>query len=55
MSSIDKLKAKLEAIKAAQTNQSSSGESRDGLIWKPQPGKQIIRILPNKFTEPGYP
>lgn len=54
--SLEKLKAKLEAIKAAQTNQSSSGtSSTDGLIWKPQPGKQIIRILPNKFTEPGYP
>jgi len=44
--SLDKIKAKLEALK--QQSQ-GSGEKKEfsNLLWKPSPGKQVIRILPN--------
>lgn len=41
------MKAKLEALKAAQSNQRSEPSELDSYRWKPEPGKQIIRILPN--------
>lgn len=44
--SIDKIKAKLAALKQQQ-NQSTGTREFTNLIWKPSPGKQVIRILPN--------
>lgn len=42
---LDKIKAKLEALKNQQANQ-GSGKTKTGAIWKPSAGKQVIRILP---------
>lgn len=54
--SFDKIKEKLEALKAAQERQASGGGGRSNdLVWKPSPGKQVIRLIPNKHTEQGYP
>lgn len=50
---LEKIQAKLDALKAQQTKQASGGTGSD-LIWKPSPGKQVIRILPNAF-DPDYP
>ncbi len=44
---LSKLKAKLADLDASQNN---SGK----LIWKPKVGKQVIRILPNKYS-PDFP
>lgn len=52
--SLDKIKAKLAELNADKGNQ-SSGANRSDLLWKPSEGKNLIRLLPNKFTEPGYP
>ena len=38
---ISKLKSRLNSL--SNTNQKSN------LIWKPKPGKQIVRIVPYKF------
>lgn len=53
--SFDKIKEKLEALKAAQERQASGGGRSNDLVWKPSPGKQVIRLIPNKHTEQGYP
>ncbi len=48
MSLLDNIKAKLEALNQ-QANRQPSGESKEfkSITWKPNPGKQIIRVLPN--------
>ena len=42
---LDKIKQKLEALQNAQTNNNSTNNT-SGLIWKPSPGKQVVRIVP---------
>jgi len=46
--SLDKIKAKLEALKQQSTQSSGEGNKEfKKITWKPSPGKQVIRILPN--------
>lgn len=46
----DRIKKELERV-----NNSGNFEGGDDLFWKPIPGKQIIRLLPNPFEEDGFP
>lgn len=50
---LDKIKQKLEALKQQQAQQTGGTKNSD-LIWKPQAGKQVIRILPY-VHQPDYP
>lgn len=45
--SLDKIKAKLEALKQQQNQSTGGNREFTNLLWKPSAGKQIIRILPN--------
>lgn len=47
MSALDKIKAKLEALKQQQNQSTGGNREFTNLLWKPSPGKQVIRILPN--------
>lgn len=38
-------------LKKLQTQNSSSGDSKNDLLWKPEPGTQVIRIVPYKFNK----
>lgn len=51
---LEQIQAKLAALKDQQTNQKSTTTDNTNLIWKPEPGKQTIRLLPNAFN-PDYP
>jgi len=51
--SLDKIKQKLAELNAQNTKQST--QKQEGLIWKPEAGKNLIRILPNKHGEDGFP
>lgn len=53
--SLDKIKAKLEALKQQQAQSTGGGGKSNDLIWKPSPGKQVVRLLPNPHTDAGYP
>lgn len=50
---LEALKAKLAALNP-QDNR-GDGQTRSTYKWKPSEGKNQIRILPNKFSEPGNP
>lgn len=60
--SLDKIKAKLAELNK-QSQKTSNTNSNNNLFWKPGQLKNdqgeiqpdLIRILPNKHTEPGYP
>ncbi len=39
----DKIKARLESLKTTAT---TSGNKNQDIFWKPQPGKQTVRLLP---------
>lgn len=49
---LNKIKEKLEKLNQQQAAQ--GGNKKGDLIWKPSPGKQVIRILPN-IHQPDYP
>ena len=49
--SLHKIKEKLAEL----NKQTERSAPRENLIWKPNPGKNLIRILPNVHGEPGYP
>lgn len=54
MSGLDRIKEKLAEINAQKEQKPSTGNN-NSTKWKPTEGKHQIRILPNKYGEPGYP
>lgn len=47
---INAINAKLEALKAQQNNPRTPQSDRPDILWKPEPGKQTIRIVPDQFN-----
>ena len=45
---MDKIKARLATLENKGKKSSQNNKSKDA-IWKPQPGKQVIRIVPNQY------
>jgi hypothetical protein len=45
---MDKIKARLATLENKGKKASQNNKSKDS-IWKPQPGKQVIRIVPNQY------
>lgn len=51
--SLDKIKARLAALNKQQER--NTGSKSSDLIWKPTAGEHVIRLVPNQYTEAGYP
>lgn len=50
---ISQIKAKLAELEGKKQN-SNSNSNKNALLWKPEPGKQVVRILPYKYR-PEWP
>ena len=47
---LNEIKNRLNAMQSKSTGKSSSGEKKN-IFWKPSVGKQVVRVVPNKYNK----